>query len=247
MAILIGQRTRRARRLSTTVVGYGKLNLKKLKDKHKRENKLARLRQELAETERRIRRGVLKTSAGFDLVEYSAVLRSQIMTLDRLRGDVVSDESVADVALEELPVPLPTEKLVPADVTYPTRDGQTDFRAIVLRAYGRCAVSGCPDEPALQAAHIIPYVDRRSNRIENGLCLRADIHCLFDLDLLRIDESLTIRLAPAVRWPQYRMYDGQKLHLPTVDADRPLAKLFSRRLSFLRQNPNSWAWQEIDT
>src|SRR5258708_30247438 len=32
----------------------------------------------------------------------------------------------------------------------------------------------------LEAAHIQPYVDERSNHPQNGLCLRVDLHRLFD-------------------------------------------------------------------
>jgi hypothetical protein len=85
-----------------------------------------------------------------------------------------------------LPVPAPSERVRPGDVNYASREGQDAFRALMLRAYGRCAVTGSTVEAALEVAHIIPYVDPRSNLISNGLCLRADIHRLYDRDMLRI-------------------------------------------------------------
>jgi predicted restriction endonuclease len=39
----------------------------------------------------------------------------------------------------------------------------------------------------LEAAHIIPYCLTQDNRILNGLLLRADIHTLFDFNLVVID------------------------------------------------------------
>ena len=70
------------------------------------------------------------------------------------------------------------------------RRGQAKFRNILLKMYGgRCAISGCNAEDALEAAHIIPYSESPINRVENGILLRSDIHTLFDLGLLAIDTS----------------------------------------------------------
>ncbi len=49
----------------------------------------------------------------------------------------------------------------------------------LLKAYsGRCAVTGCDAEPALEAAHLRPYKGPESNTAANGLLLRSDIHTL---------------------------------------------------------------------
>ena len=62
------------------------------------------------------------------------------------------------------------------------RQGQSKFRQELLAAYNsRCAITGCDIEPALEAAHIIPYKGTETNCPQNGLLLRADIHTLFDL------------------------------------------------------------------
>jgi predicted restriction endonuclease len=59
------------------------------------------------------------------------------------------------------------------------------FRRQLLLAYeGRCAVTGCDVEVALEAAPIEPYQGPHSNDIANGLLLRADVHPLFDLGYL---------------------------------------------------------------
>lgn len=68
------------------------------------------------------------------------------------------------------------------------RQGQSQFRKALLKAYnGRCVVTGCDIEAALEAAHIIPYCLTKDNHILNGLLLRADIHTLFDFNLVVID------------------------------------------------------------
>jgi len=73
-------------------------------------------------------------------------------------------------------------------VSVKRRRGQADFRAKLLIAYDKkCAVTGYNWHDALEAAHIVAYRNRASNEISNGLLLRADIHTLFDLNLLGID------------------------------------------------------------
>ena len=61
------------------------------------------------------------------------------------------------------------------------RLGQGIFRLAVTDAYGRaCAVTTEHSLPALEAAHIKPYVDGGRHEVNNGLLLRSDIHRLFD-------------------------------------------------------------------
>ncbi|MBD2742289.1 HNH endonuclease [Coleofasciculus sp. FACHB-1120] len=67
------------------------------------------------------------------------------------------------------------------------RRGQAKFREKLLTAYDNCcAMTGCTVTAALEAAHIVPYQIEENYDVKNGLILRADIHTLFDLDLIRI-------------------------------------------------------------
>jgi hypothetical protein len=67
------------------------------------------------------------------------------------------------------------------------RRGQPQFRQKLITAYaGRCAMTGCAVPDILEAAHIKPYMGDHSNHVTNGLLLRADVHTLFDLGLVRI-------------------------------------------------------------
>lgn len=96
------------------------------------------------------------------------------------------------------------------------RRGQPDFRKRLIAAYsGRCAVTGCDAEAALEAAHIVPYTGPQSNHVTNGLLLRADIHTLFDLDLIGVDpESMEISVAVELQATVYAELHGRKLSLP---------------------------------
>ena len=77
------------------------------------------------------------------------------------------------------------------------RRGQWPFRQGLLAAYGsRCQITQYTGEPALEAAHIYPYSEGGdyTNDLRNGLLLRADIHTLFDLGLLKVAPvSLEVR------------------------------------------------------
>ncbi|MCX5962036.1 MAG: HNH endonuclease signature motif containing protein [Cyanobacteria bacterium] len=78
------------------------------------------------------------------------------------------------------------------------RQGQSEFRRKLLTLYGgECAITGCDVEPAIEAAHIIPYQGTSTNHPANGLPLRADIHTLFDLHLISIQpDSYEVIIAP---------------------------------------------------
>lgn len=93
------------------------------------------------------------------------------------------------------------------------RRGQQTFRAALLAGYGgRCLVTGCDAEAALEAAHIVPYSESAQNAPGNGLLLRADIHTLFDLELLSVHpDTLEVRLHTSLRETMYRDLHGKTL------------------------------------
>lgn len=96
------------------------------------------------------------------------------------------------------------------------RRGQPEFRAALIEAYqGRCAVTHYNAVSALEAAHIVPYWGPKTNHISNGLLLRADIHTLFDLDLIGIEpQSLRIAVAEQLQGTSYGEISGRSLTVP---------------------------------
>lgn len=68
------------------------------------------------------------------------------------------------------------------------RQGQQKFRAALLKCYRcRCAITDSNTNYVLEAAHIKPYsLDKKNNSPENGILLRADLHILFDLNIIVI-------------------------------------------------------------
>jgi len=111
------------------------------------------------------------------------------------------------------------------------RRGQPEFRKKLISAYnGCCAVTQYNAVAALEAAHIRPYSGPQSDHVTNGLLLRADIHTLFDLDLLGIDpDGLTICLAPFVKESEYAHLQGVKLTTPVNRAEAPSQTELSER------------------
>ncbi len=97
------------------------------------------------------------------------------------------------------------------------RKGQEQFRANVLDAYGgQCAISNCNVREALQAAHIFPYRGTHTNTTSNGLLLRADLHLLFDAQLLSVDpEHHQVHISEYIDYPDYLRFNNRDATLPS--------------------------------
>jgi hypothetical protein len=117
------------------------------------------------------------------------------------------------------------------------RQGQAGFRRKLLIAYGgRCPITDCDVESAIEAAHIIPYQGTQTNHPTNGLPLRADIHTLFDLHLLSIrPDTKEVVIAPELVGTCYQDLADRKLTLPqdqkTVPNQNALSKHYETFLS----------------
>ncbi|OUL19628.1 hypothetical protein BV378_32400 [Nostoc sp. RF31YmG] len=93
------------------------------------------------------------------------------------------------------------------------RRGQSKFRNLLRQRYGdQCMITGLKLLDVLEAAHISPYRSTDDNHPDNGLLLRADLHTLFDLNLLGIHpEYLEVKFHPKVLKTGYQKLDGRKL------------------------------------
>jgi putative restriction endonuclease len=94
------------------------------------------------------------------------------------------------------------------------RRGQQGFRRSLLDAYGRrCSVTGYEAVETLEAAHIVPYRGPVTNHPSNGILLRADMHTLFDLNLIAVDyDSRTLLLRDELKGTKYQAL----LHAPVA-------------------------------
>lgn len=75
-----------------------------------------------------------------------------------------------------------------------SRPRQQQFRHDLLSAVPRCPITGVTVPEVLQAAHIKPHSYGGPEEMDNGLPLRADIHCLFDAGLLSLEPIGNTRL-----------------------------------------------------
>ncbi len=81
-----------------------------------------------------------------------------------------------------------------------TRPDQIKFRRNILTAYNKCCLlTGERIQETLEAAHIIPVQHGGSDEPDNGICLRVDIHRLFDSGNIVIFPSGKIRLSDSMK------------------------------------------------
>ncbi len=120
------------------------------------------------------------------------------------------------------------------------RQGQTKFRQTLLKAYDyKCAITGFDAGEALEAAHIIPYAKTENSDPTNGLLLRADLHTLFDLNLIAIHpETLQVSLHPDLQNTEYRTINGKQIRIPEMATLRPNPHA-------LRQKLQQCTWLDI--
>lgn len=120
------------------------------------------------------------------------------------------------------------------------RRGQSAFRDALRNAYGdRCCLTDCNLVDVLEAAHIHPYRGDQTNVVSNGLLLRADIHTLFDLFLLRIDPtSLTVEISPKLIGTEYASLRGRRIATPIDPGEAPSPKA-------LEVHATSCAWYSV--
>lgn len=123
------------------------------------------------------------------------------------------------------------------------REGQPGFRADLLHAYvGTCAITGCTVASLLEAAHIVPYRGAHTNVVENGLLLRADLHKLFDLHMLRIDPGTrTIHLCEELKKSEYGPLEGRRLRDPAERGMMPMREALEHHEKYC-----AWAFVKPD-
>ncbi|WP_414553309.1 pentapeptide repeat-containing protein [Anabaena sp. CCY 0017] len=152
----------------------------------------------------------------------------------RRRGESVTRKSKEQVT-DELHTKINTA-LSEIRKSIQKRQGQEKFRNALITYYeGRCAISGCEVTGVLEAAHIEPYGLYKNNHTDNGILLRADLHTLFDLNLIVIHpESKKIEIKPTLRSNEdYQKFDG--IVLPSH-----ASKIFTPGNSYLEWRYNNY-------
>ena len=131
-------------------------------------------------------------------------LNLAIQYIDPMDTNTINDD-IGEYTLSDLDSREGTLRLIKV------RRGQPKFRNDLLKKYNEtCCVTGCTIKHLLEAAHIKPYRGKNDNHTSNGLLLRADIHTLFDLDLIGIHpETLVVYLNEETNIDGYNLFEGK--------------------------------------
>ena len=115
----------------------------------------------------------------------SAISKDELVALHKLKFiNKRLDDVVRSIRESHIPA-IVERKRVTREIL--ERPNQSIFRKNILTAYNsQCIITGVTVEEVLEAAHIRDVKYNGSDRIENGLCLRSDIHQLFDSRQLRV-------------------------------------------------------------
>lgn len=142
--------------------------------------------------------------------------------LERIREELYGKDELTLV---------PRDNKVRAMQEIAVRQGQPKFRRDLLEVYkNKCAITGCDVIKVLDACHIDPYNGSDSDRVDNGLILRGDLHTLFDANLLAIDTSdWSLILSDDLQGSTYsEELSRRTLSLPTDPIMRPDVKALDR-------------------
>jgi hypothetical protein len=135
-----------------------------------------------------------------------------------------------------------------ATATVKTRgSAQRAFAGAVKSNYGyRCAITGISTRDFLVAAHIVPWSEDHSIRLDpsNGICLSLLVDRAFENGHLVIEDDLTVRIdwdrvgSDEALKIQLAPYDGKKASTPTRGAPEP-AFLRRRRTLVIDPDPTA--------
>jgi putative restriction endonuclease len=108
---------------------------------------------------------------------------------------------------------------------------QASFREAVITAYnGRCALSGMPESPLIDAAHIVADKDELFGHpvVPNGIPLSKIHHAAFDAHLIGIDPDYRLHVSERLLGQNdgpileaLKRLNGGMIHVPGRVKDRP--------------------------
>jgi hypothetical protein len=124
----------------------------------------------------------------------SNLSRDEVLGLNSIKIDNQKPERALDIIrLTQIPANIERTKVTREILD---RRYQAAFRKNVLAKFGStCIITGVSIENVLEAAHIKPVKYNGDDSFENGLCMRSDIHQLYDSNNLKILTNGTIILS----------------------------------------------------
>lgn len=128
--------------------------------------------------------------------QFASISKEEVVELHKLK--IIESELekvVKQIRITQIPANV-ERKRISREVL--ERPYQNIFRKNILTVFGSsCIVTGVSIENVLEAAHIKPVEYKGDDTHHNGLCLRSDIHQLFDSNNLRILPSGELILSEA--------------------------------------------------
>jgi hypothetical protein len=109
-----------------------------------------------------------------------------------LEDTALTDEEVATSRDSEIPLIIERTRVAASVLR---RTNQSKFRRDVLGVgHHRCILTQENTPEVLEAAHIVPVGQGGTDLVGNGLCMRVDIHRLYDSGKIRIEPNGTVTL-----------------------------------------------------
>lgn len=143
------------------------------------------------------------------------------------------DEEVIEIngKLKEVYTPTDENKKLTKMMLCVIREGREKFRNEILNNYdNKCCISECNISAVLEAAHVTPYNGRDSNNIQNGICLRADIHKLWDKHFIAINpETNRVEIAKVLKDTEYKNLEGKKVFIGMNQGKIPTKELLLKQ------------------
>lgn len=128
----------------------------------------------------------------FDVDAVTSVTNASIFKSDEESKDVI--DAIRHSALPSI---IERQRTV---ATVLSRIGQPKFRKKILDlSKSRCLLTGESITEVLEAAHIIPVTNGGADTDDNGICLRVDIHRLFDSGNIRILPTGDLKFSDAIK------------------------------------------------
>ena len=142
----------------------------------------------------------------------------------RKREKKVQNEKEREIEVKKTFELVDSSKSKRKQLTQKERKGQAAFRRDILKIYNNsCAITEIKQKEVLEAAHIQGYVNEESNNVQNGICLRVDIHKLFDNGLISINNDYKVIVSSMLKSTEYERIDGKKIKLPNNKMHYPSA------------------------
>ena len=123
-----------------------------------------------------------------------------------------SAEVVQSIRHSQLPSIIERQRMITSVLARPN---QARFRDSVFEAYRSCwLLTGDSMGEILEAAHIIPFRNGGADTRDNGICLRVDMHRLFDSNHIRLKATGALQFSDAlVASPNYAFLP-RRIRLP---------------------------------